>query len=218
MSDMLGAKELHLLVRDAAQNDAESRNVGASNQYRRVMKYARRQIELLHFKLGIAQALIRRIPHGPFGNVRSVIYRQAGFKKIGEKVYIAGALRLSGVGNIYSNLSIGERTYINTPCAIDLNAPVRIGHDVGIGHDTIFITSNHEIGPAAARMSRLKPSPITIEDGAWIGACVTILPGVKVGRGAFVAAGSVVTQDVPPNAKVAGNYAKVIGWLDVEAS
>lgn len=56
----------------------------------------------------------------------------------------------------------------------------------------------------------MKSAPVTIEDNVWIGANVTILPGVVVGRGSVIAAGSVVTKSVPPNSLVAGVPAKVI--------
>jgi maltose O-acetyltransferase len=63
-------------------------------------------------------------------------------------------------------------------------------------------------------MARMITEPVSIGDGAWIGARVTILPGVTIGQGAMVGVGSVVTRDVPANAQVVGNPAKVIGWLD----
>jgi len=180
----------------------------------RVSNYMAKQAELMHPRLSLAQALLRCIPYGAFGNVRSALYRWAGFKKINRKVYIAGLLDLRGDGDIYSRLSIGEHTFINVPCFIEANAPLHIGKSVGIGHHTVFITSNHEVGTSEARMGKLKPAPVSIGDGAWIGAHVTVLPGVTVGSGAVVAAGSLVTRDVPANAKVAGVPARIIGWLE----
>jgi maltose O-acetyltransferase len=211
----LEKKEVELPAQEVSRDSAATGQVREDSLNHRVRKYISKQLGILHFKLGIAQALVRCIPYGLFGNLRSIIYRWAGFKMISSKVHISGALRLDGVGNIYRKLHIEEHTFINTPCSIDLNAPVHIGRRVGIGHHVVLITTNHEIGPSESRMtSDLRTGPITIEDGAWIGACVTILPGVTVGRGAVVAAGAVVTKDVPPNAKVAGNRAEIIGWLD----
>jgi maltose O-acetyltransferase len=185
----------------------------ARKQVARVRNYVDKQTESLHFRLALAQAVIRFIPYGAFGNMRSLIYRRCGFG-INSKVYIAGTLELRGDGDIYSRLQIEEHTFINTPCFIELNAPIHIGRHVGIGHHTAFITSNHEIGPPDARMGKVKPAPVTIGDGAWIGAGAMILPGVTIGAGAFVTAGAVVTRDVPANAKVAGVHAKITGWLD----
>jgi len=82
-----------------------------------------------------------------------------------------------------------------------------------VGHGVTFITSDHETGTLSRRAGELKVLPIIVEDGVWIAANVTLLPGVTVGRGAVVAAGAVVTKDVPPNSLVAGIPAKVIRLL-----
>jgi maltose O-acetyltransferase len=181
---------------------------------RTIGKYLKSQLPPLHGRLMLAQALVRLIPYGSFGNVRTALYRWAGFQDIGEKVYIFGALNIWADGNIYPKLHIGEHTSINSPCSIELTADVHIGKRVGIGHHTGIITGSHKVGPADERCGKLTPEPVTIGDGSWIGACVTILPGVNVGPGAIVAAGSVVTKDVPANAQVAGNPARVAGWLE----
>jgi maltose O-acetyltransferase len=165
----------------------------------RATKYVGLQREALHFRLGLFELIIRLLPYSSFNDLRAQLYRWAGF---------------GGVSDIYSKLYIGERTTINTPCQVELNAPVRIGKRVGMGHNTIIITSNHELGSAEQRMSTITKEPVVIGDGAWIGARVTILPGVTIGSGAMIAVGSVVARDVPANSKVAGNPAKVIGWLD----
>lgn len=180
----------------------------------RIANYAAKQAESIHLMLALAQIAVRLIPYGAFGNVRSAIYRWIGFKKISRKVYIAGMLDLRGDGDIYSRLHIGEHTYINTPCFIEVNAEVHIGRGVGIGHHTVLITSNHEIDPSTTRMGSLRQEPLLIGDGAWLGACVTLMPGVTIGAGSVIMGGSVVTKDVPANAKVIGNPARVIGWMD----
>ena len=177
-------------------------------------RYIGLQREALHLRLGIAELLLSLMPYSTLNDLRSHIYRLAGFRGIGRRVYIAGKLDLRGDGDIYSRLYIGEHTTINTPCQIELNAEVRVGKRVGIGHNTVIITSNHELGSSTKRMSRITTEPVTIGDGAWVGARVTILPGVTIGPGAMVVVGSVLARDVPANAKVAGNPAKVIGWLD----
>ncbi|MCC6174882.1 MAG: hypothetical protein IT305_06230 [Chloroflexi bacterium] len=91
---------------------------------------------------------------------------------------------------------------------------VAIGKCVGIGNDVFISTSTHDLGPPQQRWGRLVRKPVTIGDGVWIGSRVTILAGVTIGTGAMVVAGAVVTKDVPANAQVAGNPARVIGWLD----
>lgn len=180
----------------------------------RITSYVHAQKHSVHVRLGVAQWIIGLLPYGAANELRSYIYRWAGFKGIHPKVYIAGKLDLNGDGDIYGRLHIGELTTINTPSYIELNSDVRIGKRVGLGHHLVIITSNHELGPAAKRMSKLTSSPITIGDGVWIGARVTVLPGVSIGPGAFVMTGALVSKDVPANAKVAGNPARLVGWLE----
>jgi len=182
----------------------------------KLRRYLRMQRLVLHLRLGPAQVLQHCIPYSLFGNVRSAIYRACGFRHIARKVYIAGPLDLRGDGDIYSRLHIGAHTFINTPCFIDLNAPVHIGERVGIGHHVVIITSNHKIGPPHHRMGAVTPAPVTIGDGAWIAAGAMILPGVTIGPGALIMAGAVVTKDVPANTKVAGARAQVVGELAAE--
>jgi maltose O-acetyltransferase len=99
---------------------------------------------------------------------------------------------------------IGMYSYVGT---------VKIGRDVMIGEEFIAISRNHEFSSTEISM-RLqgfqKDKPITIEDDVWIGTRVTILPGVTVGKGAILGAGSVVTKNVPPYTIVGGNPAKLI--------
>lgn len=191
-----------------------SDDAGWRFQVRRIRRYLTTQYQTAHCRLIVAQLLVACIPYGMFGNVRVMIYRWAGFADIGQRVYFHGALTWRGGGNIYQHLHIGDHTRINSPCFIDLSAPVHIGERVGIGHHVVIITSNHELGPSYERRGPLKPKPVIIGDGVWIGARVTILPGVTIGPGAFLTAGAVVTRDVPANAKVAGNHATVVGFLE----
>jgi len=185
-----------------------------SKQNLKLLEYVRREAEWIHGRLAVAQALNRLIPYGSGWAVRSRLYRWAGFRNLSKDVYIGGVIDLHGNGNIYERLFVDDGTVINAPCFMDLNGPVRIGKGVGLGHHVVLITSNHEVGPPQKRMGRMTPEPIVIGDGAWIGALVTILAGVTIGPGAMVAAGSVVTRDVPAHAKVAGNQARVIGWME----
>ena len=76
------------------------------------------------------------------------------------------------------------------------------------------MTNTHKLGTAEQRATDLIAHPIAIGDGAWLGARCTVLPGVTVGAGAVVAAGSVVTKDVPPNALAAGVPAVVKRMMD----
>lgn len=105
------------------------------------------------------------------------------------------------------NLELGS--YVAIDDAVNLYSPakIKIGTKVAISRETFICTASHDI----AKPNRpLVTAPITICDGVWIGARAIVLPGVTIGEGAVVAAGSVVTKDVEPWTVVGGNPAKVI--------
>ena len=85
---------------------------------------------------------------------------------------------------------------------------MRIGDDVFLGHNVVIATLDHAFDPD--RRGDLVPAPVTVGNKVWIGANATLLPGVSVGEGAIVAAGAVVTKDVPPGAIVGGVPARFI--------
>jgi maltose O-acetyltransferase len=127
---------------------------------------------------------------------------------------ILGPLDITGPGDANAMLSFGEETLITGPLHIDLGAFVEIGDRVRMGHHVVLLTLDHEIGPHEHRCGRKVAAPIRIGDGVWLGSRVTVLPGVSIGNGAVVAAGSVVTHDVAPDTMVAGVPAKVVRSLD----
>lgn len=104
---------------------------------------------------------------------------------------------------------LGPRSVVNAHCILDgRDYPVRIAEDVDIGPHTHIWTLEHD--PNDDEHGN-KGGPVTIEDHVWIASRATILPGVTIGRGAVVAAGAVVTKDVPAMAVVGGVPAKVFG-------
>jgi len=112
------------------------------------------------------------------------------------------------------NVTVGQTVFIGYECAFTGHAPIAIADRVMIAHRVNLITSGHPVEPGRRR-DHLTAAPITIDDNVWIGAAATILPGVHVGAGAVVAAGAVVSRDVPAATLVAGVPAKVIRHLDV---
>lgn len=107
-------------------------------------------------------------------------------------------------------LSIGEGTFINRDCFFSTYAPITIGRDVSIAMRVVVSTSTHEIGPSSRRAGQLQNEPVGIGDGCWIGANVTILPGVTIGAGCIIAAGATVTADCEPNSLYGGVPARKI--------
>lgn len=115
-------------------------------------------------------------------------------------------------------ITIGRGSSINHGVFLDGSAPVRIGESVSIGMNVLVLTGSHELGGPEKRAGELNKAPVTIEDGAWVGANTIILPGVTVGRGAVVGAGSLVMKDVTANTVVMGNPARVVRRLDETAT
>jgi acetyltransferase-like isoleucine patch superfamily enzyme len=113
-----------------------------------------------------------------------------------------------------SKLRIGPECMIGPEVTMGLDACITIGRGVSISPGATLYTGSHNLGAGSQRMSPIVSArPIVVEDGAWIGMRALILPGVRIGRGSVVAAGAVVTQDVPPNTLVSGNPATVVRKL-----
>ncbi len=144
--------------------------------------------------------------------VRLALYRMWGFD-IAPGTTIYGTMTVWGGARPWKRLHIGPRSNISHAVLFDLGADVTIGGNVAIAHHTSLITTSHESGDGARRCGDNIYEPIVIEDGAWIGAYVTILPGVTVGAGSIVGTGSVVAADVAPNTLVWGVPAKPIKRL-----
>ena len=152
------------------------------------------------------------LPQQSFARTRTALLRAAGVR-IGAHSLVQGPVRITGIGNPCVHLSIGKYTIITGPLHVDLAAPVDIGDGVRIGHDVSLITVNHAIGPRWLRSGTSEFGRIEIGNGAWLASRVTVLPKVRIGAGAVVAAGAVVTRDVPDDTLVAGVPARVIRTL-----
>jgi len=107
------------------------------------------------------------------------------------------------------NIRVGRNVFINQNCTMYDLGGIDIADDVMVGPNVNIITSGHPIEPSQRR-AFVTAKPIVIERNVWIAAGATIIGGVTVGENAVVAAGAVVTRDVPPNTLVAGNPARVI--------
>ncbi|NVJ19670.1 sugar O-acetyltransferase [Myxococcus sp. AM011] len=106
------------------------------------------------------------------------------------------------------HLDLAERVFINQGCTFLDYAGIRLGEGVMIGPKATFITVSHPVDPGERRLY-LTGAPIDVAENVWIGAGATIMPGVRIGRDAVVAAGAVVVDDVPAASLVTGAKATI---------
>jgi len=113
--------------------------------------------------------------------------------------------RLSGTGDISSRLSIGTYCGFNARTYFELEDTVTIGDHVAVGQDVAFLTRTYDNTNPAQRAVSSGSAPIEVGKGAWIGARVTVMPGVRIGAGAVIGASVVVAKDVPDNMLLMGS-------------
>ncbi|AGA28363.1 sugar O-acetyltransferase [Singulisphaera acidiphila] len=106
-------------------------------------------------------------------------------------------------------ICVGHNVFVNQNCTFYDLGGLDIADDVMIGPNVSIITAGHPLEPSQRRKATIG-KPIVIERNVWIATGATIVGGVTVGENSVVAAGSVVTKDVPPNTLVGGNPARVI--------
>lgn len=164
------------------------------------------------FRLILYYTIAQHLPSSntPYGGwarkVRQVVCRGL-FASIGVDVNVEKGAHF-GSGQY---IQIGDHSGLGVNSRI--NGPVRIGNYVMMGPDVMMIARNHRFSRTDIPMcqqGKEDPKPVEIEDDVWIGARAILLPGVTVGQGAIVGAGSVVTKSVPPYAIVAGNPARLV--------
>jgi maltose O-acetyltransferase len=112
------------------------------------------------------------------------------------------------------NIHVGDDFLANYNVTILDIREVRVGDHVMIGPNTLITTVGHPLSPAKRRKHIGQAEPVRIGNDVWIGGSCTILPGVTIGNNVVVAAGAVVTKDVPDNSVVAGVPAKVIKKIE----
>lgn len=108
------------------------------------------------------------------------------------------------------NISVGDEVFMNMNCCILDIAPITIGNQVMFGPNVQVYGATHPLNPNKRYLGEEAGKRIIIEDQVWIGGGAILCPGVRIGKGAVVAAGAIVVKDVPANTFVGGNPAKVI--------
>ena len=131
---------------------------------------------------------------------------------IGKPIHQSTRIFIPFYTNFGQHIRLGKNVFINHACSfLDLGG-ITIEDEVQIGPKVNLITENHPLDPGDRKSLDL--GSIRIRRNAWLGAACTILPGVTVGENSVVAAGAVVTKDVPDNTVVAGIPAKVVKRLE----
>ena len=165
-----------------------------------------------HPRLHFVQGLVALLPAEAFIRLRPRFYRLAGIR-IGHGTVMSGRVRLTGAGAITRRLVIGNDCYLNENITFTLGAALTLEDNVSVGMDCLFITNTHEMGTADFRAGAVVARPVRVGRGAWLGARVTVLPGVTIGAGAVVGSGAVVAGDVAANVLVGGVPAKMVREL-----
>lgn len=128
------------------------------------------------------------------------------FAHVGKDVCVEPPLHVA----YGSNTSVGNDVYMNFGTTLVDDSEIQIGNQVLIGPNCTLSTAGHPIDPELRATYAQFSSKITLEDKVWLGANVTVLPSVTIGQGAVVAAGSVVTANVPARVVVGGVPAKIL--------
>lgn len=152
----------------------------------------------LDFKL----LIVNSVGSCPFWFIRKFIYRLAGLKIGRSKIHIGCRFFEP------KNIIIGDDTLVGEFAFLDGRALLKIGNHIDIASQVLIYNSEHDID---SEDFRAREAPVEIGDYVFIGPRAIILPGVKIGKGAIIAAGAVVTKDVPDFKIVAGVPAKEIG-------
>ena len=161
----------------------------------------------------LCRACAALLPDFTFPRLRSSLLRIAGCD-LAPRVTLMGRVSLVGSGAIAGRLHMGEGCVVAPRVTFGLDADITLGRNVSLSPGVTLYTATHPIGYGSQRMLPYTTAkPIVIGDGVWVGMNSLILPGVTVGRGCVVSAGSVVASDVAMNTLVSGNPAEVRATL-----
>ncbi len=141
--------------------------------------------------------------------LRYLLYRAAGIRTETPNIFPGVSFR--GPGPV----AIGKGSFVNTGCIFEASGPISVGRDTHLAMEVMLITSDHPFSPGEGFSHLPERMPIVIGDRCWLGARVTVLPGVTIGDDVVVAAGAVVTSDCAPGGLYGGVPARRIRDIDL---
>lgn len=144
--------------------------------------------------------------------IRGVLLRIGGARF--RQVAVFPGLQVHGD---LAQVSIGRGSVLNANVRFDAHAPIVMGVNVGLSYGVTIVTAHHLMGGPEQRFGPIEVKPVRIGNGSWVGANVVILPGVTIGEGVVVAAGSVVTKDLESHTIYGGTPARVIRRIEEPA-
>jgi maltose O-acetyltransferase len=196
------------MIADAPQSRAEARAEPTTRNSGLRLLALRFVVYLTNY--AVARVPSFRLRHAWYRRVLGIAIAEHAGIYLGCFVWSYGPSQIRRDG-----FTIGAGTRINRDCCLDARGSLRIGDNVSISAESMILTASHGIDDPSFRV---ETRPVVIEDHVYVGARALILPGVTLGRGSVVAAGSVVSRDVPPLAVVAGVPAREIGTRSEEAT
>jgi len=149
-----------------------------------------------------------------YNYIQDGLYRPRDFLYFGKGARIGGNVGIMSTKRMY----VGDHAYIAGGCRIIAHGGFHLGNYSGLGaHTTVFTVEHRHAGAKEIPFDDVRLiKPVYIEDYVFVGTNVSILPGVRIGKGAIIGLASVVTRDVPPLSIVMGNPAKIIGHRNKE--
>ena len=129
------------------------------------------------------------------------------FAEIGEDCYVEPPLHANWAGR---HVHFGRNVYANFGLTLVDDAPICVGDYTKFGPNVVIATASHPLDPELREKAYQSNRPVKIGRCCWLGAGVIVLPGVTIGDGAVIGAGSVVTHDIPANVVAVGNPCRVI--------
>ncbi len=182
--------------------------------WQRVRAVLALEFSQVRLQLLLLSVLCWPLPRGACGPLRARLFRLAGFK-VGPRCSILGLPHINGGGGpLGPNLVLGAGCVLEWGCVLEVGEKLTLGDGVRLGPEVLILTTTHELGNKGHRAGPLVRKPVTLGSGASLGARAIVLPGVTIGEGAQILAGSVVNKDVPARTRWGGIPARLLGPVE----